>query len=58
LRERDWLIVVSPIRRNAGQAETYSLHIRVRAFVAFDEAVDPRGDDWQRDRAVVEHRIV
>jgi hypothetical protein len=29
--------------------ETYSLHIRVRAFAVFgDEAVDPRGDDWQR----------
>ena len=29
--------------------ETYSLHIRVRAFAVFgDETVDPRGDNGQR----------
>jgi hypothetical protein len=38
--------------------ETYSLHIRVRAFAMFgDEAVDPRGDNGQRYRAKLEHRI-
>jgi len=30
-------------------AETYSLHVRVRAFAAFgDETVDPRRDNGQR----------
>ena len=39
--------------------ETYSLHIRVRAFAAFgDEAVDPRRDNRQRHRAELEHSIV
>ena len=39
--------------------ETYSLHIRVRAFAVFsDEAVDPRRHNGQRDRAELEHRIV
>ena len=38
--------------------ETYSFHIRVRAFTAFgDEAVDPRRDNWQRYRAELEHSI-
>ena len=32
---------------------------RVRAFAAFgDEAVDPGGDDGQRDRPELEHRVV
>ena len=39
--------------------ETYSLHIRIRAFTVFgDEAVDPRGDNRQRYRAELEHGIV
>jgi HKD family nuclease len=36
----------------------HSLHIRVRAFAVFgDETVDPRGDNRQRNRAKLEHRI-
>jgi hypothetical protein len=39
--------------------ETYSLHIRVRAFTVFgDETVDPRRDNGQRYRAELEHGIV
>src|SRR5437016_75291 len=39
--------------------ETYSLHIRVRAFaVSSDEAVDPRRHNGQRYRAELEHGIV
>ena len=39
--------------------EIYSLHVRVRAFAAFgDEAIDPLGDNGQRYRAQLEHRIV
>src|SRR5438094_8591583 len=37
----------------------YSLHIRVRTSAVFgDEAVDPRGDNGQRYRAELEHRVV
>jgi len=39
--------------------ETHSFHIWVRTFAVFgDEAVDPRGDNGQRDRAELEHGIV
>src|SRR4030095_6055812 len=39
--------------------ETYSLHIRVRAFAVFsDKAVDSRGDNGQWNRAELEHGIV
>ena len=35
------------------------LHLRVGTFAAFgDEAVDPRGDNGQRNRAALEHRVV
>src|SRR5205814_9654776 len=39
--------------------DIYLLHIGVRAFAAFgDEAIDPLGDNGQRDRAELEHGIV
>jgi len=39
-------------------ADTYSLHVRVRAFTGVsDEAFDPRRDNGQRHRAKLEHRI-
>ncbi len=45
--------------RTGVSAAGYSLlHIRVRAFTALgDEAVDPRGDNGQRYRTELEHRI-
>jgi hypothetical protein len=43
----------------SAEAETYSLHIWVRAFAVFsDEVVDPRRDNGQRYRGEVEHSIV
>jgi hypothetical protein len=40
-------------------SEIYSLHIRARACAAFgNEAVDPRGDNRQRNRAELEHGVV
>ena len=40
-------------------SEIYSLHTWVRASAAFgNEAVDPRGDNGQRNRAELEHGVV
>jgi len=53
------LIKLTPNATGQRPAMPYSLHIRVRAFAVFtDEAVDPRGDNGQRDRAELEHGIV
>jgi len=44
---------------NQSIVRTYSLHIRVRTFTALrDETVDARGNNGQRHRAELEHRIV
>ena len=48
-----------PSERLYNGPETYSLHIRVRAFAAFgDETVDPRRDNGQQCRAELEHGSV
>jgi hypothetical protein len=47
----------SSLRRDA--PDTYSLHIRVRAFTALgDETVDPRRDNGQRYRAELKHGLL
>src|SRR5438477_10610652 len=56
----DYLLSTRSRGTESGPAtDTYSLHIRVRAFAVFgDEAVDPCRHNGQRHRAELEHSIV